>query len=315
MSERVVYWNGRLVPEAEARLSIYDSALTMGDMAFEVTRTIRHAPYRLDDHLARLFHSLSCLQIDPGLSLGELRAATEATLARNLPTADPSVDWNIIHNVSRGPAAAFQEAFAPEDLRPTVLISCFPMFRKLAQLAPAYDTGIELVVPPQRALPHELLDLGIKTRSRLHYQLANLQAAERCAGSTPIMVDPDGFLTESTSGNVFIVERGVLLTPEPRNLLPGITRDTVLHLAATTDTPWREANITVAQAAAAAELFVTSTSIGVLHGRSFNGQRVGDGTIGPVTRRLRAALHAAVGLDFAEQAREYARRLESKTPD
>ena len=89
MSQRIVYFNGAYVPESQARVSIYDSALTMGDMAFEVTRTIHGRPFRLDDHLARLFHTLAVLRIDPGLSVAELRSITEETLRRNLPASRP----------------------------------------------------------------------------------------------------------------------------------------------------------------------------------------------------------------------------------
>ena len=106
MSQRIVYFNGRYIPEAAARVSIYDSALVMGDMAFEVTRTVLGRPFRLDDHLGRLFHTLTVLQIDPGITRAELHEISEETLARNLPSEPAEVDWNIIHNVSRGPAHA-----------------------------------------------------------------------------------------------------------------------------------------------------------------------------------------------------------------
>jgi branched-chain amino acid aminotransferase len=308
MSERVVCFNGQFVPEAEARVSIYDSALNFGDMAFEVTRTYHQRPFRLRDHLRRLFHSLGAMQIDPGISIDELEGLTDETLGRNLPTEAADVDWNVIHNVSRGPASGFFAAFTPEELRPTVVISCFPLLTKMAGLAPAYVTGLDLVVPAQSALPHELLDTSIKNRSRWHYQLANLQAQSLRPGASAVLVDPDGFLTEGTSANLFLVRGGELQTPEARNLLPGITRGVVLELASRLDLPSAEKNLTPADALLAEEIFVTSTSIGVLHVRSFQGQTVGDGKLGPITARVRHALEAEVGMDFAAQAESYALR-------
>jgi branched-chain amino acid aminotransferase len=305
-SQRVVYFNGRFVPEHEARLSIYDSALNFGDMAFEVTRTFHRRPFLLSEHLRRLFHSLAAMRIDPLLSADELEQITQETLARNLPSAGDDIDWNIIHNISRGPAAGFQDAFSAGELRPTVLVSCFPLVRKMAALAAAYDAGLDLVVVPQRSLPHELLDASIKNRSRWHYQLANLQAREQSAGAWPVLIDPDGYLTESTSANIFLARDGMLLTPEPRNLLPGITRGVVLSLAPKMAIACREANLTVDDATAADEVFLTSTSVGVLHARSFAGRLVGNGQMGPLTARVRAAFEQEVGLDFAAQARAYA---------
>lgn len=309
MSARVVHFNGRLVPESEARISIFDSALQLGDMAFEVTRTIRHRPFKLTEHLVRLRHSMAALSIDPGLSNEELERITLDVLARNLPTEAPDVDWNIIHDVSRGPAAAFREVFAEAERRPTVVVACFPLTTKLAKLAPAYESGLELVVPEQRSLPHTLADPRVKCRSRVHYQLANLQAEAKRAGSTALLFDLDGFATEGTSGNVFFVRRGVLLTPTARNLLPGITRDTVLDLARRIGVAAREVDLTLADVLASEEAFVTSTSIGIVHARSIEGRPVADGALGPLTHRLRAALTEETGFDFAAQARAYADRL------
>ncbi|MEX0714256.1 MAG: aminotransferase class IV [Pirellulales bacterium] len=306
--QRVVYFNGRFVSEAEARLSIYDSALTLGEMAFEVTRTCGHQPFRLREHLERLFHSMSVMRIDPMLSIDELHDLTLETLRLNLQSEPADVDWNIIHNVSPGPSAAFREAFSHEEIRPTVIISCFPLEVRLAALAPAYDRGLDLVVPPQRSLPGELLDSSIKTRSRLHYQLANLQAHEKSPGATAVLVDSDGYLTEGTSGNVFVVQAGRLLTPCPRNLLPGVTRHVVLELAGRLGIPSGERDLTTADAAAADEIFLTSTSIGLLHGRSWEGRLIHEGRLGPLTARLRAAFHGEVRLDLAAQARLYASR-------
>lgn len=306
MSQRIVYFNGEFVPESQARVSIYDSALTMGDMAFEVTRTVHGRPFRLDHHLARLYHTLGALRIECGLSVAEMHAITELTLARNLPTEPAEVDWNVIHNVSRGPTAANFAAFAPAEMRPTVIVSCFPLVEKLGSLATAYETGIDAVVPKQRSIPGELLDDSLKTRSRLHYQLANLQANEMHPGAWAILTDPAGHLTEGTSGNVFLVRHGILMTPRAENLLPGITRQMVLDLAASAKFRVLESDITPAEAAQADEMFVTSTSIGILHVRNFAGRLLGAGGIGPITARLRADLCDAVGLDFAAQAARYA---------
>jgi branched-chain amino acid aminotransferase len=278
-----------------------------------VTRTYQQRPFRLRDHLGRLFHSVAQMQIDPGVSLDELERATVETLQRNLPTEAADVDWNITHNVSRGPVSTFARAFAPAECRSTVIISSYPLIDKMAGLAQAYEAGFDLVVPAQRAIPHELVDASIKHRSRWHYQRANFQAQERLAGSVAVLVDPDGYLTEGTSANIFLVRDGELETPEPRNLLPGITRQVVLELAGKLGVTCREANLTPDDALAADEILLTSTSIGVIHARTFEGQLINRGQIGPLSAQLRDALEAEVGLDFAAQARSYALKL-AETP-
>lgn len=300
---QVVYFNGRFVPAAEARLSIYDSALVMGDMAYEVTRTCHGQPYRLREHIERLFHTLRALRIDPGLDADQFEQVTLETLHRNAATEPEDMDWNIIHNVSRGPAAAFSDAFPPAERRPTVLVSCRPLAAKLAALAPLYERGIDLAVPEQRSLPGDLLDAALKTRSRLHYQLANLQAEARHPGAWAALLDPTGHLTECTSGNLFLVRDGQLLTPSARNLLPGITRGVVLELAERLGISAAETDLTVADALAADEIFVTSTTIGILHVRRWEAAPIGPGGAGPVTIRLRSEFMHDVGLDFVEQAR------------
>lgn len=311
MSQRVVYFNGRIVPESEARVSIFDSALQVGDMTFEVTRTVRGAPFRLADHLTRLRRSMTALRIDPGLTDAALEKITLDVLARNRPTEADDVDWTIVHDVSRGPAAAYRSFVPPEEQRATVIVACVPLATKMAALSPYYEQGLDLVVPRQRSLPHGLLDAGIKCRSRLHYQLANLEAEEKRSGSTAVLLDPDGFVTEGTSGNAFFVHREELLTPTTRNILPGVTRGLVLDVARRIGIAVREADITQDEAAAADEAFITSTSIGILHARSFEDGTIGDGRIGPLTRKLREALAAEVGLDFAAQAASYAAKYGS----
>ena len=222
-SQRTVYFNGRFVPEAEARVSIFDSALMYGDMAFEMTRTYNHRPFKLREHLDRLYGSLRLLEIDCGLSLDDMLRLTLETLERNLSTEPVDMDWQIMHDVSRGPLDIYRTAF-PGGLRPTVSINCWPLITHMGGFAPKYASGVQLVIPAQQTLPAQLVDPKAKTRSRLHYQMANLQAARMGAGCWPVLLDPDGFLAEGPGWNIFLVRNGELLTPEPRNILLGVSR-------------------------------------------------------------------------------------------
>jgi len=308
MAQRVVYFNSQFLPEKEARVSIFDSALMFGDMAFEMTRTYQRKPFRLREHLERLYGSLRLLEIDCGLTLAEMERATLETLERNLPTEAADMDWQIMHDISRGPLDIYRTAF-PEGLRPTVSINCWPLITHMGRFAPNYDSGVNLVIPAQQTLAAHLVDPKAKTRSRLHYQMAQLQAKRMGANAWPVLLDPDGFLAEGPGWNLFLVKNGVLFTPEPRNILLGVSRATTLELARELSVPVRETNLGRYEALQADELFCTATTYALVHAVTFEGQRVGDGQPGSVFQRLMQAWKRLVGVDFVEQARTYAQRL------
>ncbi len=308
MSSRVVNFNGQFVPESEARVSIFDSALMYGDMAFEMTRTYNRRPFKLREHLDRLYASLRLLEIDCGLSIDEMERITLETLERNLPTESADMDWQIMHDVSRGPLDVYRTAF-PDGLRPTVSINCWPLITHMGGFAPKYASGVHIVVPAQQALPAHLIDAKAKTRSRLHYQMALLQAARVGAGRWPVLLDPDGFLAEGPGWNIFLVRNGELLSPEPRNILLGVSRATTIELARELSIPVRETNLGRYEALQADEIFCTATTYALVHATTFEGQTIGNGEPGPIFNQLLEAWKQSVGIDFVAQACDYAERL------
>ena len=308
MSERSVYFNGQFVPESEARVSIFDSALMFGDMAFEMTRTYNQTPFRLQEHLERLYGSLKLMEIDCGLSLEEMKQLTLETLERNLPTESTDMDWQIMHDVSRGPLPIYETVF-PDGVRPTVSINCWPLITHMANFAPSYETGVHIAIVAQKAVPAHLVDPKAKTRSRLHYQMANLQAARMGQGRWPLLLDPDGFIAEGTGWNILLVKDGGLYSPEPRNILLGVSRGMAIDLAHELGIPVRETNLGRHEALQADEIICTATTYGITHGTSFEGQTVGDGDPGPICKQISNAWKKQVGIDFAEQARSYAQLL------
>ena len=308
MTDRVVYLNGEYVTENAARVSIFDSALMFGDMAFEMTRTFRQQPFHLRAHLDRLYGSLDLLEIDCGLTLDEMESRTLQTLERNQPTEAEDVDWQIMHNVSRGPLPLYGTVFGGQP-EPTVTINCWPLITHMGGFVANYQNGLRLAVCAQQAIPAHLLDPKAKTRSRMHYQMAVLQGARLGEGIWPVMCDPDGFLAEGPGWNVFLISDNVLYTPEPRNVLLGVSRGMAIELAQKLGIEVRQTNLGRYEALMADEMFCTSTTYAMVHAATFEGQTVGDGTPGPVFRRLRRAWMDEVGVDFVAQAQSYARRL------
>ena len=144
----------------------------------------------------------------------------------------------------------------------------------------------------------------------MHYRLAEFQA-QRSGGALPLLMDTDGFLAEGSGWNVFLVRDGVLLTPEPRNILLGVSRGATIELAKQIGIDVQEINLGRYEALMADELFCTATTYSLVHIRSFEGQSVGNGSPGPVFQKLMAAWQEHVGINFVAQAHEYATRLES----
>lgn len=308
MANRVVYFNGDFVPENEARVSIFDSALMFGDMAFEMTRTFNQKPFRLRDHLDRLYASLRLLEIDCGLSIDEMEQLTLETLRRNLDTEPADVDWQIMHDVSRGPLEYYRSAF-PDGVRPTVSINCWPLIAHMGRFAPNYEGGVHLMIPAQQALPAHLMDPKAKTRSRLHYQMALMQAARAGEGLWPVLLDPEGFIAEGTGWNVFLVKDGVISTPSARNILLGVSRGATIELARQRGYEVHETNLGRYEALQADEIFCTATSFCLVHAVSFEGQVIGNGKPGPVFLKLLESWKTLVEVDFVAQANAYAARL------
>ena len=308
MSRRVVYFNGQYISESEARVSIFDSALMSGDMAFEMTRTYCQQPFRLKEHLDRPYASLRLLEIDCGMPQAEMERITRDLLERNLPTEAADMDWQIMHDVSRGPLDVYRTAFS-DGLRPTVSINCWPLITHMGGFASKYASGVHMVIPAQQALPAHLIDAKAKTRSRLHYQMSLLQAARMGAGRWPVLLDPDGFLAEGPGWNIFLVRNGELLTPEPRNILLGVSRATTIELARESGIPVQETNLGRYEALQADEIFCTATTYALVHATTFEGQTIGNGKPGPIFTQLLEAWKQSVGIDFVAQACDYADRL------
>ena len=277
-----------------------------GDMAFEMTRTFGGEPFCLREHLDRLYASLDLLEIDCGMSPQRMDEVSREALALNAETEAEDVDWQIMHNVSRGPLGVYRSAFAGE-LQPTITINCWPLITHTGSFAPNYDTGIDVMIPAQQAVPAHLVDPKAKTRSRMHYQMANLQAA-RGGGGWPVLLDGDGFLCEGTGNNIFLVHGEQLLTPEPRNILLGVSRGVTIELAKKIGLDVRECNLGRYEALQADEIFCTATTYCLVHARSFEGKAF-DNAPGPVFQRLLNAWIEHAGVDFVAQARDYHERL------
>jgi branched-chain amino acid aminotransferase len=307
MASRKVYLNGEFVSEQDARVSIFDSALMFGDMVFDMTRTYRQRPFRLRAHLERAYAGLRYIGIDCGLTIDEMEKVTLETLELNLPALD-GADAQIMHNVSRGPLPMYKSVFGG-SAEPTVSINCWPYWWHLAGYGPLYRSGVHAVVPAQRSVPAHLIDPKVKNRSRIYYQMANLQAQRSDPSAWALLTDEQGMITEGTGSNFFLVRKGKVFTPPGRNILLGITREAVLDLLQDLSIPASQEDFGLYEVTNGDEAFFTATSFGIMPCTRINGQGIGDGQPGDLTKKLIARWSEMVDVDIIAQADEYARRV------
>jgi branched-chain amino acid aminotransferase len=291
--ERVAYYNGAILPESAVRIPFRDSASIRGIGVYDSARTFAGQPFKLRDHLTRLWQSMSYVGISLSLALEDLEAISIEVTRQNY--AIVAQDLWITQRVSQGAARELGG-----DGEPTVIVECLPL--PFAARAAYFRDGVRLMTATTRRTPPSSVSPQAKTVDLLNFHIAEREVRSRDAAAWPILVDTNGCLAEGAGANVFIVRDGELLTPPAQTVLPGITRATVCELARDLGLPVREAAIDLFDAYTASELFITSTSLCICPACSINDRRPTATEIpGPITRRLQAAFSELVGIDVVQQ--------------
>ena len=303
---RVVYFNGELVPETQARVSIYDSALMFGDMVFEMTRSFGKKQFKLREHIDRLYAGIKVLRIPVTMTPDEMERACQQTIEANDDLFAADDEHRLMIDVSRGLLGIYQ-GIEGMHKGPNVIIADFPLRWTVAGMSKLFDTGINAVITSQRAIPASLLDPKVKNRSRIHYLMANIEAGQvEGDNNWALLLDPDGFVAEGTGDNFFIVKNGVVITPEGRNILRGISREYVLReLCPQLGIAAVEKNIDAYDVHTADEAFMTGTPFCALPVTSLNGDRIGSGAVGPVFGKLMERWSQNTSVDIIGQIRAW----------
>ncbi len=305
-NEGIGYYSGKFVPSSQLNVSVYESNLMFGDMVFEFTRSFNHKPFRLREHLERLYASIEICRIDPEMTIDRMEEVTHEVIDRNIHLFPKEIDFQILHDVSRGILGPYRRLF-DEGMGPCVIIDVYPLDLHQAEAAPLYSTGVHAIIPRQMSVPSRYIDPKIKNRSRLYYMIADLQTHDVRPDGWSLLIDEDGFITEGTGSNFFIVCKRELLTPEPRNVLRGVSRHMAMDLARKLGIACRECNFEPYDVVTADEAFFTSTRFCIMPVVSVDGHTIGSGKPGAVTQSLLKAWSDEVGIDIVEQARAYER--------
>jgi D-alanine transaminase len=267
----IVFLNGAWLPAEQAQVSVLDRGFIFGDGVYELIPVYVGRPFRLEEHVRRLRNSLGEIRLGDAFDACDWAATVGGLIERN-----GGGDLSVYLQVTRGPAKR-DHAF-PKEIRPTVFGMATPLVTPSAELV---DTGVAAVT----ATDYRWLRCNIKAISLLANVLLRQQAVD--AGAAECILLRDGYLTEGAASNIFVVHGGVLLTPPKDHLiLPGITYDLVLEIAAANAIPHEVREIPESEFRGAEEILMTSSSREVLSVTRLDGQAVGDGRPGPVSRRL-----------------------------
>jgi branched-chain amino acid aminotransferase len=305
-NNRLVYFNGKMIPEAQAKISIYDSALMFGDMVFEMTRSFNKKQFKLREHIDRLYAGLKILRIPLQMTPEEMESCCYQTIEANEHLFQADDEHRLMIDVSRGLLGIYQDI---EGLHkgPNVIIADFPLRWTVATMGHLFDKGINAVITSQRAIPSSLLDPKVKNRSRIHYLMANIEASQVDGDNNwALLLDTDGFIAEGTGDNFFIIKDNVVITPEGRNILRGISRDYVIReLCAEVGFKVLEKNIDPYDVYTADEAFITGTPFCMLPVTSLNGNVIGKGCVGEGYARLLNQWSKNTNVDIMNQIKSW----------
>jgi D-alanine transaminase len=273
MSE-IVYLNGEFMPLERAMIPVLDRGFIFGDGVYEVIPVYSRHPFRLPEHLRRLQHSLDGIRLANPMPEAEWTRLTHELIGRN-----QGEDQSVYLQVTRG-AAKRDHAF-PQNVKPTVFMMGSPLVPPARELI---ENGVAAIT----ATDFRWLKCDVKSTSLLGNCLLRQAAVD--AGATEVVLFRDGYLTEASASNVFVVNRGVVLAPPKNHLvLPGITYDVVLELAGAARLLHEVREIPEQEVRAAEEIWITSSTKEVLAVTLLDGKPVGNGKPGAVFRAVHQA--------------------------
>jgi branched-chain amino acid aminotransferase len=281
---RTIFMTDRLVPESEARLSVFDHGLLYGDGVFEGLRAYAGKVFRLEAHIDRLFDSARAICLEIPLSKAAVAKAVTDTLAAN-----GLADGYVRLVVTRGAGSLGLDPNKTSHPQVIVIADTISLYPR-----EFYDQGLRIVTAATQRTQSAALSPRIKSLNYLNNIMAKLEGLQ--AGCVEaLMLNHKGEVAECTGDNIFVVRSGRLLTPPPdAGILEGITRGAVMELAVAAGIECREATLVRHDLYTADECFLTGTAAEVIPVVEIDGRKIGAGVPGPVTGRLTRDFHALV---------------------
>jgi branched-chain amino acid aminotransferase len=274
---KLVWLNGEVMPLETATTSVADHAHLYGDGLFEGIRIYHSKVFKLDEHLRRLYHGMAYMGFEMHMSFDELRS-TLLDVCRQAEISDGYIRLNVTRGTGLG--------LDPKNINrtPNVMI----MVNTLALYTPeAYETGLHVVTSSFRVIPGDSLDPRVKCIGRYANNILAKQEGNRMNAGEALMLNHQGYIAECTGDNLFLVQKGVIKTPNAASgILQGITRDTAIQLARDAGYTVEETFLTPMDLYMADEAFLTGTAAEIIPMVSIDGRKIGCGTPGPISVEL-----------------------------
>jgi len=278
-----VWINGKYFDKLDAKVSVYDHGFLYGDGVFEGIRIYSGKVFKHKEHIDRLYESAKAIALTIPMSPPEMMKVVENAVAEN-----KKVDGYIRLVVSRG---AGNLGLDPRRCEPVVIVIVDDISLYPPEL---YENGLEVITSSYIRNHPNATNPRIKSLNYLNNILAKIEAI-RAGCLEAIMLNHKGEVSECTADNLFIVKRGVLLTPPPdAGILEGVTRNFVIELAEKAGIPFKEMTLTRHDVYIADEMFLTGTGAEVIAVTKVDERTVGNGKQGPITKRLRELFTAGV---------------------
>lgn len=269
--------NGELYPRDEAKISVFDSSVQGGDAVWEGLRIYAGRVFMLEEHLDRLMDSARAMAFVGIPTREQVKEAIFTTLRANKMTDETHIRLTL----TRGKKVT--SGMSPEFNREGCTLIVLAEWKK-----PVYDaSGINLITSAVRRNSPQCVDSKIHHNNLINNILAKIEA--NLAGvDDAVMLDLEGFVSETNATNIFFIKKGEVRTPFADSCLPGITRGKIIGLCRENDVPLLEKRITLAEMYAADECFVTGTMGEITPVLAIDGRAIGTGEEGPVTSRIRS---------------------------
>ncbi|AAB90305.1 MULTISPECIES: branched-chain-amino-acid transaminase [Archaeoglobus] len=270
-----VYMDGEFVPENEAKVSIFDHGFLYGDGVFEGIRAYNGRVFRLKEHIDRLYDSAKAIDLEIPITKEEFMEIILETLRKNNLR-----DAYIRPIVTRGIGDLGLDPRKCQN--PSIIVITKPWGKLYGDL---YEKGLTAITVAVRRNSFDALPPNIKSLNYLNNILAKIEANAK-GGDEAIFLDRNGYVSEGSGDNIFVVKNGAITTPPTINNLRGITREAVIEIINRLGIPFKETNIGLYDLYTADEVFVTGTAAEIAPIVVIDGRKIGDGKPGEITRKL-----------------------------